>query len=113
MPKGVKKREKYRGVSIRHVLATNVRELMKLRWPDSPNRSASLEKECKSLITDSTIQRILVSESGVSVDQLELIAKAFNLEPYQLLIHGLDVRKPQKAAGAKALPKRSEIPVTT
>ena len=51
-------------------------------------------------IAKSTVQRIMDQEASASLEQLEKIARALELSPYQLLIPDLHPTNPQVAAGA-------------
>lgn len=46
-------------------------------------------------VDQTTVSRILRAEHRVQIDTLEAIAAAYELEPYQLLVPGLDPKNPQ------------------
>lgn len=62
-------------------------------------RKASAEADSERM-TKSHIQNILDAKSGISLEQLDMLAKALDLMPYQLLIQDLDPNNPQVAKGA-------------
>lgn len=68
-------------MTIRHVLAARIRELMDAR--------ATLDTQVKlaekSGVGQSTIQRILAQEASATVDTVEAIAQAFGVAPVVLL----------------------------
>ena len=51
-------------------------------------------------IAKSTVQRIMEKEASATLEQLEKIARALELSPYQLLIPDLHPTNPQVVAGA-------------
>lgn len=51
-------------------------------------------------VTKSTVQRIMAGEASATLEQLDRLAKALDLLPYQLLIPDLDPNNPQVVAGA-------------
>lgn len=78
-----------KGEPVEKVLAANVRALMKAHaWTQ-----AKLAKAAG--IDQTTISRILAAKHKVQLDTLGAIAHAFDIEPYQLLIHGLNPKHPQ------------------
>lgn len=72
------------------VLAANLKRLM----ADHPDlgTQAALSKRCR--IAQSTVARILSANQAAQIDSLEALAKAFRLEPWQLLVPDLDPRQP-------------------
>lgn len=44
--------------------------------------------------SNGTVERILNSKVGASIDQLDLLANIYELEPWQLLVPGLDPTNP-------------------
>lgn len=68
-------------MSIRHVLAARIRELMDSRVTlDTQTKLAN-----KSGVGQSTIQRILAAEASATIDTVEVIAQAFGVPPVTLL----------------------------
>lgn len=59
------------------------------------SHSTKSERLAKSLV-----QNIMEAKTGTSVDNLEKLASALHLLPYQLLLPNLDERNPQVAKGA-------------
>lgn len=58
-----------------------------------------LELESKSKVGKSTIDRIRKGETSAGIENLEAIAHAFGLQPWQLLISGLDPNNPPRLRG--------------
>lgn len=83
---------------MRAILARNVRDLMDLHYAQSSNRPKSLAKDAGLAL--STIQRVIAGATGASLDNIEMIASAFDLSAYQLLIPSLSVDNPQVVQGA-------------
>lgn len=68
-------------MTIRHTLATRIRELMDARATlDTQTKLA-----VKSGVGQSTIQRILAEEASATIDTVEAIAQAFGVAPVVLL----------------------------
>lgn len=89
---------------LRKVIAANVEKRAKKLFPGSKNlpmaiRNASAEAISERM-TKSHVQHILEGVSGISLEQLDMLAKALDLLPYQLLIQDLDPENPQIAKGA-------------
>ena len=66
---------------IRQILATNVAALME----SSLDLKSQLALERRSGVGQSTISRLLSCESGVSIDVVADIARAFHVQPWELL----------------------------
>jgi hypothetical protein len=94
---GKKKTPKVAGI-MRHVLARNVRKLMEHHFSESSNRPKSLAKAAG--LSLSTVQRMIAAENGASLDNIESVALALQVSPYQLLIAVLDIKNPQVVKGA-------------
>lgn len=76
---------------VEKVLAENLRALMATHLDlDSQPKLAKAAK-----LNQTTIGRVLGAKHRVQIDTLESLARAFHLEPYQLLIPGLNARNPQ------------------
>ncbi len=74
------------------ILAANVKALMdanKMELGSQPK----LAKAAK--IDQTTIGRVLGAKHKVQIDTLEALAQAFGVEPYQLLVPGLNAKNPQ------------------
>lgn len=84
------KRRKYIG-EVRAVLAANIARLQIARYLDSTNRDKALASDVKMSL--SQIQRIRTGEIGTSVDQLELLAQHFGVEPWMLLVDQLSPQR--------------------
>lgn len=82
-------------MSAREVLATNLRSLM-----DSNPRygtTVALEKATEELgckVGKSTIDRALKHQTTLNLDYIEVIARVFGLDPWQLLTPGLRPKNP-------------------
>lgn len=77
---------------VEKVLAENVKALMdanKMELGSQPK----LAKAAK--LDQTTVGRVLGAKHKVQIDTLEALARAFGVEPYQLLIPGLNARNPQ------------------
>jgi transcriptional regulator with XRE-family HTH domain len=97
--KGQPKKRKYVGF-MRSVLAQNVRALIDHHYKDSDNRPKALATDTG--LSLSSVQRVLNAEAGASIDTIEVIANAFDLSTYHLVLPNLDVQNPQIVAGASS-----------
>lgn len=80
--------------TVQQVLAKNVEALRKA--PGMPSSQAAIGKDAG--IDQKTVSRILGVKNAPGVDCLDGLAKAFKVEPWQLLVPGLDpIKKPQIA----------------
>lgn len=105
MGKGETRRRKLAS-PLRAVVARNVLLRAKRLFPLSKNlpkdiRAASADTD-QDRLTLSHVKRILAGENSVSLEQLDRLAHALEISPYQLLINDLDVKNPQVARGATA-----------
>lgn len=92
---------------LREYVAINIQELMELKY----DAIEKLTNRVKALSTDSgvgygTLRRTLDASSGLTMDNLERIATALDVLPYQLLIPDLDADNPQVVNGAYPSEKR-------
>jgi transcriptional regulator with XRE-family HTH domain len=71
---------------IRKVLKENVAALMAA----SADLRTQLKLSKRSKVSKGTIDRITTAGTSVGVDVVAKLAKAFDLEPWQLLVPGLD-----------------------
>lgn len=80
--------------NLRGLLARNLETLMeKVPALDSQPKISD-----KGKFSQSTAGRVLRAESALNLDNLEALAKAANLDPWQLLVPGLDpINKPELA----------------
>jgi DNA-binding phage protein len=97
--KGQPKKRKYVGF-MREVLAQNVRQLIDHHYKDSDNRPKALANDTG--LSLSSVQRVLSAEAGASIDTIEVIANAFDLSTYHLVLPNLDAQNPQVVAGASS-----------
>ena len=93
--KGRRKSPKIPGL-LRSVVANNVRRLMRDKYAQRDNMPMALAKDAGTSL--STIQRILVGDHGASIDTLEGVARAFRIEPYQLLLQDFTLRMVNRPA---------------
>lgn len=89
---------------LRVVIAVNVKRRAERQFKDHPNlpmaiRAGTAEAESER-ISKSHIQKVLAGRTSVTLEQLDGLAKALDLAPYQLLIPGLDAANPQVVKGA-------------
>lgn len=85
---------------MREVLAQNVRQLIDHHYKDSENRPKALANDTG--LSLSSVQRVLSAEAGASIDTIEVIANAFDLSTYHLVLPNLDAQNPQVVAGASS-----------
>lgn len=71
------------------IVADNVRRLMDYHRHDTPSAAARYVN-----VSQQQMDRILKGQR-IRVDTLERVARGYDLEPYQLLIVGLDPANPQ------------------
>lgn len=92
---------------LRAIVAINLAALVDHHYGSLPNLTAR-QKELagKAKLSFSTVQRIMKSETGATLDNIESLAGAFELEGYQLLIPALNVTNPQTIKGASRDAKR-------
>ena len=98
--KGQKKTPKVPGF-MRSILAVNVARLLERHYPAMENvtqRQKALAKEAG--VSFSTIQRFMDGSTGATIDNIEVVAAAFGLSAYQLLIPNLHAENPQLVKGA-------------
>lgn len=105
MSKGKTRRKKVAS-SMRGVIAKNVHGTARRLWPLSKNlpleiRNSSSDADAEKL-TLSHVKRILKGQAGISIEQIDMLAKALGLAAYQLLIPDLDPKNPQVVKGATA-----------
>lgn len=93
------KKRKYVGF-MREILAQNVRMLIEHHYKDRDNRPRALANATG--LSLSSVQRVLNAEAGASIDTIEVIANAFDLSTYHLVLPNLDVENPQVVAGASS-----------
>jgi hypothetical protein len=86
------------GVSIDEILAANLTALITREGSPLPSNKA-VEK--KSKVGQATIDRARKSQPGLSIGKLEALARAFDLEPWQLLYPGLDPVAPPRVGTAQ------------
>lgn len=79
------------------VIAENVRALMQAGRNGLRTQAAVSEAARRSghPLDQKSVSRVLKAANAPQADTIEAIARAFDLEPYQLLVPGLDPRNPQ------------------
>lgn len=68
------------------VLRDNLRRLLKLL----PGESGVAQLMAKTGFKNGTAQRLLAAETSIGLDVLSQLARGFDLQPWQLLVQGLD-----------------------
>lgn len=103
MAKGKPRRKKIAS-GLRRIIAANANALAKRVFRDAENVPVSIVEASKSAkvnaLIKSTVQRIMAGSTSATLEQLEALAHAFDVAPYQLLIPDLDAENPQIAKGA-------------
>jgi transcriptional regulator with XRE-family HTH domain len=79
---------------VEKILAENVRALMDANKA-TLGTQPKVAKATKGKLDQTTIGRVLAAKHRVQIDTLQALAEAFDVEPYQLLIPGLNARNPQ------------------
>lgn len=75
------------------ILAENLAALMAAHKDlDSQPKVAAATR---GAIDQTTVGRVLKGQHSVQISTVEALAKAFDVEPYQLLIPGLNAKNPQ------------------
>lgn len=74
---------------MKQIIAMNVAALMEHNKHDAPAAARHLKMQ------PFTLKRVLAGKHHTRMDTLERIADGYNVEPYQLLILGLDAKNPQ------------------
>lgn len=98
--KGQKKTPKVAGF-FRVVVASNVTKLLDHHYSHLPTltqRQRALAKDAG--VGFGTIQRIMQRKVGASLDNIESIANALQVQVYQLMLPNLDAKNPQVVKGA-------------
>ncbi len=86
----------------REILAANLQRLMEAR----PHLNTLPRIAAAGGPSNGTLDRIRRCQAGASIDQLEKLARVFELEPWQLLIDGLEPNNPPLVRGASAAERR-------
>lgn len=92
---------------MRVVVGANLKRLLDHHYghlPTITQRQREIAKDCK--VGFGTIQRICKGEVGASIDNLEAIADAVQVQMYQLMLPSLDVKNPQVVHGATEAEQR-------
>lgn len=91
---------------MRAVIAANVKRRAERLFKGHPNlpvaiRNGTAEAESERM-AKSHVQKVLAAKVSITLEQMEGLAKALDLVPYQLLIPDLDPENPQVVKGATA-----------
>lgn len=74
---------------MKEIVGANVRALVRAR-------DADFDAACKRLgMKETQLKRIVAGKHGITMSTLQRIAEGYDVEPYQLLVPGLDVKNPQ------------------
>lgn len=79
----MKKRPKFIARETREIIAANVKRLMEQQFAHSTNKPAALAKRIGT--SESTVQRVLSGDVGITVDVLAQVANGLRCEPADLL----------------------------
>lgn len=79
--------------NIRDVVSANLKALMD-STPDL-NTQMKIAEKTKGRVSQRTVGRILDRSVSVTVDHIAELAAIFHLQPWQLLLPGLDPKNPQ------------------
>ncbi|MGJ7497493.1 helix-turn-helix domain-containing protein [Variovorax sp. RT4R15] len=85
------KPEKVADTALRAIVGDNLRRLMEKR----PNLDSNPKLSVRSGIGVATISRIINGETAATLDTLGMLARAFELQPWQLMVPNLDSTNPQ------------------
>lgn len=85
---------------MRAVLGANVRSLADHVFSASPDRIRELVRH--SGVSRAQVYRILSGDTGATIDIIEQLALALDVQVYQLLVPNLDPDNPQVIKGASA-----------
>lgn len=77
------------------ILAANLAALMAAHRKKALGTQTGVARATAGAVNQRTIGRILKGEHKAQIDTLEALAEAFGVEPYQLLVPGLNPRNPQ------------------
>jgi hypothetical protein len=89
---------------LRKVIAGNVIARAAIQFRESPNVAVSIREGSHPAESErmavSHIRRIMKGGTSVTLEQLDGLARALDLQPYQLLLPNMDPTNPQVARGA-------------
>lgn len=89
---------------LRKVIAGNVLARAAVQFKTSPNVALSIRTAshptASERISVSHVRTIMKGRTSVTLEQLDALARALELQPYQLLFPRLDPENPQVAKGA-------------
>jgi hypothetical protein len=78
------------GESVEHVLAVNLGRLMEAH----PDLSTDTKLGARTKLGQRTIYRMLRAQTSPRLESLQAVARQFDLQPWQLLVPGLDPKNP-------------------
>jgi len=93
---------------LKTVVAENVRAVMAAKKLSQP-QVALLAKQKGEKIDQTTVGRIARAEIPTTLDKLEALCAGLGLEPWQILMPGLDVAKLPKVGGETLAPHEVEL----
>lgn len=94
-----------RAMRPRDILAENLKTLMAAKGMLFPEITAASSGK----LTNGTLDRIRRAKVAVTLDKLGDLAEAFKLEPWQLLVEGLNPEELPRLAGQKLLSEIREL----
>lgn len=104
MVRGKTRRKKIPSQFLRDTVARNVKARAAIQFPECENVPLEIVKNSDGAATNrlnkSTVQRIMAGETSATLEQMEGLAYALDLSPYQLLMPNMDAKNPQVARGA-------------
>jgi transcriptional regulator with XRE-family HTH domain len=82
---------------VQKVIAENVQAMMDVGRNGLRTQAAIADaaKKAGHPLDQKSVSRVLKAATAPQADTIEAIARAFDIEPYQLLIPGLDPKNPQ------------------
>jgi transcriptional regulator with XRE-family HTH domain len=99
----MEKPEKQPDTALRSVVGANIARLMESR----PTLNSNPKLSAKSGVGIATISRIINGETAATLDTLSMLAQAFKVTPWQLLVPNLDATNPQILQSIS--PKEAEL----
>jgi transcriptional regulator with XRE-family HTH domain len=74
---------------VKEVIGSNVKALIRAR-------DADFDAACKRLgMKETQLKRVVAGKHAITMSTLQRIAHGYDVEPYQLLVPGLDPKNPQ------------------
>ena len=74
---------------MKDIVGANVKALMRVK-------DADFAAACKRLgMKETQLKRVIAGKHGITMSTLQRIAEGYDVQPYQLLVPGLDPKNPQ------------------